>query len=63
MCKGKVNYSSQAAAISGAISASRKTGKGMRPYKAPCGKWHLTTKPKEVYDAKVQKFAGRNSTR
>lgn len=46
MC-GKVNYPTKNAAISGAISASRKTGKGMRPYFCgKCKKYHLSSKPK-----------------
>lgn len=45
MCP-KVSYQSKNAAISGAISASRKTGKGMRPYPCKkCRKFHLSSKP------------------
>lgn len=50
MCT-KVKYS-RGGAISGAISASRKTGKGMRPYKCDkCPHWHLSSKPRRDFNA------------
>lgn len=58
MCD-KVPYQSQGHAISGAIGASRKTGKGMRPYKChQCPKWHLTSKPKGVFSSDSDRTAG-----
>lgn len=40
---GKKVYNSQGHALTGALSASRKTGAGMRAYRCNlCPKWHLT---------------------
>lgn len=47
MCSGKKTYQSKGHAFSGALGASKKTGKPMRAYPCPkCKKWHLTSKRK-----------------
>lgn len=55
MCKGKRVYNSYSHALSGALGASRKTGKGMRAYKChQCPKWHLSSKPKGDFSKAAQ---------
>lgn len=38
-------YRKRTSAIAAAIRASRRLGP-LRPYLCPCGRWHLSTKPK-----------------
>lgn len=44
MCRRKVRYSSEAAALLVATSTERKRGVELRTYRCPiCGGWHLTS--------------------